>query len=154
MATSVIPGLLNAMVTNGNAAAPTGTSVYRVGTVTDDPEPSITLGTDDLDNEDLLHVSDSTYERAAMGKSRMQKGVIYCAAQSTDGSDMDTAINSAQAMCTAFANQLLSNPTQGVPSVLETIYGDERLEAGDTAEDGMVARIYFTVGFTAYTEGL
>lgn len=159
MATSVIPTLLDALVTQATAALPDRLVVDGFG-VTSDYNPNVLMvGVDDPGQADSAQSSDSSQSMATTGtpRSRTQTGSVTLAALSWRGDvDQKAARDAAYATLAAVENLLRTDPTLGIaaPGRMTCQLGDERLSqnqyaATDDTAGGVDALLIFTITFIA-----
>lgn len=153
MATSVIPSVIDALVTAATTALPT-TRVYDGFGVTDDPGDFLMVGVVDPDSgNDATAATSQQSWATTTGGARDEMGDVTCVALSWNGNgDAKAARNAAFATCNAL--QLAIRPTGqagnlGVPGVLWLSYGESTQLLQDQNENGAVAKVIFTVYFRA-----
>ena len=156
MATSAIPVLIDALVTQATAALTDRLVIDGFG-VTDDANPNILMvGVDDPGAQTSAQSSETSQEAATLGtnRSRDQRGAITCAALSWTGdtstSNQKAARDAVYATLAAVENILRTDPSLGVTGfpLLVCQLGDERLSQNQY-EDGCDALLIFTVNFRA-----
>lgn len=150
-ATSVIPAVIDALVTIGAAAAPVGTSVYDGFPVTDDPENYVAIGIDDPDAEDWTDSADSETDWVGTGSGAEQeeRGTVTCAAIAwNDSGRMKVARDAAFAMKDALGTAIRNNISLSVGSVAWNLGKRHRYRSMQT-DDGAVALVLFDIYFLA-----
>lgn len=159
MATSAIPVLIDALVTQARASLPNCLVIDGFG-VTNDANPNVLMvGVDDPDSQSAADSTDSAQEMATAGtpRTRDQQGTITCAALSWNGGGNQKAVrDAAYATLAAVENLLRLDPRLGLTSfpLLVCQLGDDRLSqnqyvATDTTTGGVDALVIFTVKFQA-----
>lgn len=157
MASSVVPSLIDALISTATAALP-NVDVYDGFGVSEDPGDFLMIGVDDPDSQAAAFSSDSSQTQATAGtpRSRNQTGAITCAALSWNGNagnaGQKTARDAVYAIQAAVENALRADPTLGVAppngQVLVLQIGDERLSQNQY-DLGCDALLIFTVQFEA-----
>lgn len=153
MATSVEPGLVDAMVALAAAALPATTKVSDGPDVSNEPGDFLMVGVDDPDAGTTMFVSAVTSQKPGpfgLNRPRDEFGEIICAAQSWNGDgNAKTARDAVYAITAALENLCRTNPSLGVPGVLWTGYGSaSQLRQGQTPA-GARADLIFRISFRA-----
>lgn len=157
MATSVIPALIDALVTQATTALPTRLVTDGYGITSASNPDVLMVGVDDPDNDTSAQSTDSDQEMATTGplRTRAQKGSVTLAALSWSGdTDQKAVRDAAYATLGAVETLLRTDPTLGlnVPGRMTVQMGNERLSqnqytATEDASGGTEALIIFTVTF-------
>lgn len=151
MGTSVVPALIDALVTAFQAAMPT-VSVRDGFTVTGDTGDFLMVGSDDPDSE--TSAESATVEQAwahANSTARDERGEVNCVALSWNGdTNQKTVRDSVYAIVAAVENVLRADPTVGgVPGLLYTGFGTSQTLRQNQFQEGVDARLAFTIAFRA-----
>lgn len=153
MATSVVPALIDALVTNAAAVVPANTLVFDGLGITADPGSSyLMVGVDDVDSTDKAFAADSTQTWAnANYTARDEEGHIVCAAVAWNGDgDQKAARDKAYAIAASVENMLRANPSQGVANLLWSSFGSRsQLSQDQQATAGALAILVFRIHFRA-----
>jgi len=151
MATSVVPALIDALVTQATAAL-TNVRVYDGYGVTDDPGDYLMVGCRDPDAEGPTEAARSTQEQMAFGSTRPRKedGVIYMVARARSGDgNAKAARDAASAIQEALATVLRTTDNLGVTGVLRLGNGADGVLLGDRDDYGAVATLPYEIAFEA-----
>lgn len=159
MGTSVIPALIDALVTQSTSALPDRLVVDGYGATSDYNPNVLMVGVDDPGESSSAQSSDADQEMATTGtpRSRTQAGSVTLAALSWRGDvDQKAARDAAYATQAAVENLVRADPTLGIatPGRMTCQMGNERLTqnqyaATDDTAGGVDALLIFTVTFTA-----
>jgi len=151
VATSVVPALIDALVTAAVAALPN--SVVRDGfTPTDDPGDYLMVGVSDPDDEGESEAADVTQEQMAFGSTRPRKeeGVIHMSARSVNGAaNQKAARDAVYAMQEALATTLRTTDNLGVTGGLMLGNGSRLRLLQDQNDYGAVATLLYDIAFEA-----
>lgn len=151
MATTVLPDLIDALVTQGRAALD-GVLVYDGFGV--DAEPGnqyLMVGVEDVDanRASWAATSEQTWANANH-TSRDEEGVVVCAALSWNGdSDPKAARDSAFAVVGAVEDMCRANPSLGLANLLWTSAGHRLQLSQDQSESGAIAIVVFHIRYRA-----
>lgn len=150
MATSVLPDLIDALVTAARTALP-ATKVYDGFGVTDDPGDFLMVGVEDADLETAATSANSEQQWAhSTGTARDESGELTCVALSWNGDgDAKVARDAAFAITAAVENLLRANPSLGIPELLWTGYGSTVELSQGQGKTGAEALVVFKVAFRA-----
>ena len=153
MATSVVPSLIDAMVTAFDAALST-VQVYDGYGVSDDPGDFLMIGVDQLDPSGQATAATVQQDWAnANYTSRSEQGDIACAAVSWNGDAGNAGQKSARdavyATQAAVETVLRNNPSLGVANVLWTSFGTNAQLSQDQDHKGSLALLTFSIFFRA-----
>lgn len=151
MATSVIPALIDALVSAALAALPTTLVFDGIG-MTDDPGDFLMIGVEDPDIEGAAFSADTRQEWASVGTGapRDEQGEITCVALSWNGnSDPKAARDGAYAIAAAVENLLRANPSLGVAGLLWTGFGSSSQLSQAQGSGGASALLVFRINFRA-----
>jgi len=163
MGTSVVPALIDALVTLSRANVPAGVNVFDGFGVTSDPSVSgvLMVGVDDPDTGDTANASSSGQSMATMATTRPrdQIGSVTCCAVAWNGNaDQKAARDAAYGIVATVENFLRSDPTVGIGQpgrVVVQMGDDDRLSQNQYSGDaegvggGCDAIVIFTVNFKA-----
>ena len=153
MATSVIPSVIDALVTAARAALPS-VQVHDGYGVTDDPGDFLMVGVTDPDSGDDANSAVSQQSWAnATGGARDENGDVTCVALSWNGDGSQKVARDA-AFAIAAAVQLAVRPagvpgSLSVPGVLWLSYGAETQLLQQQGDGGAVAKVIFSIAFRA-----
>jgi len=154
MGTSVIPALIDALVTQASAALP-AVKVFDGFGVSDSPGTTGTLmvGVDDPDTDQAASSGDGSQSMAVLATTRPrdQVGSLTCAALAWSGStNQKAARDAAYGIVAAVENLLRADPTLGIgqPGRVVIQMGDDRLSQNQY-DKGCDALVIFTVNFKA-----
>ena len=150
MATSVIPALIDALVTNAKANLADINVLDGYG-VTDDPGDFLMVGVDDPLRDDEAQSGTSQQSWAnANGTARDEIGDVWCSAYSWNGNgDQKGARDAAYATVAAVENMLRANPALGVAGLIYSEFGTSQTLTQNQDEHGASARVSFQVHFRA-----
>ncbi len=151
MATSALPALINALVTNATAAL-TDVDVYDGFGVTSDPAQNVLhIGVDDVNSNAEAFSGYAQQQWAnANHTSRDEEGHVVCAASSWNGDgDAKAARDSAFATVAAVENMLRTTPAQGLPTLLWTSMGGRIALSQWQDSGGATAVVIFTIAYRA-----
>lgn len=148
MGTSLIPAVIDALVAAAQTAMP-NVSVRDGFTVTGDSGDFLMVGADDPDSDTAADSASSQQAWAhANHMARDDNGEINCVALSWSGdSDQKAVRDAAYAIVAGIENVLRANPTLDVPGVLWTGFGSTQTLRQDQYQEGVDARVSFTVAF-------
>lgn len=159
MATSVVPALIDALVTQATAALPDRLVVDGYGVTSDTNQNVLMVGVDDPDSGQSANSQTGEQTMATMGtpRSRDEEGDVTCAALSWNGNtDQKAARDAAYATVAAVETILRADPTLGVgqPGRVVCQLGGHTLSQNqyadtDTQAGGCDALVIFTVHFKA-----
>jgi hypothetical protein len=156
MATSVIPALIDALLTSARAAlqqpeANPAVRVYDGFGLTEEPGDFLMIGVDDPDVETAANSANSEQEWPHVGHvTRDERGEITCAAVSWNGdADPKAARDGAYAITAELEDLLRADPTVGVAGVLWTSFGTSTELTQQQDKDGASAILIFKVAFMA-----
>lgn len=151
MATSALPTLINALVTNATATL-ADVDVYDGLGVTSDPaQNTLHIGVDDVNTPAEAFSGHAQQQWAnANHTSRDEEGHVVCAAASWNGDgDAKAARDGAFATVAAIENMLRDDPSQGIAALLWTSLGG-RIALSQWQDDGgATAVVIFTVLYRA-----
>lgn len=151
MPTSVVPALIDAIVTTARASLPNLRVTDGWG-VSSDPGDYLMIGVEDPDVDGYAETASSKQEWAnANYTSRDEEGDINCVALSWNGnSDMKAARDAVYANVAALETALRQNPPQDLDDVLWTsiMAGGGRLNQIEDGS-GAVALLLFSIHFNA-----
>jgi len=151
MATSVVPALIDALVTQARSALPNTLILDGIGN-TDDPGDYLMVGVDDPDADDESGAADITQQPLAFGSTRPRRetGVIHMAARSVDGaSSAKTARDAVYALQEALAAVLRTTDSLGIAGVMSLGNGaNVRLLQSQTSY-GATATLLYDIAFDA-----
>lgn len=152
MATSVVPALIDALVSTATTALP-NTLVFDGIGVTDDPGNFLMIGVEDPDIEGAAFSSDAKQAWAnANYSTRDEEGEITCAALSWNGNGYEgvkAARDGAYAIAAAVENLLRANPSLGVDGLLWTGFGSSSQLSQAQDSQGASALLVFRINFRA-----
>jgi hypothetical protein len=153
MAVSVIPALIDALVTAATDALP-GVQVYDGFGVSDDPGDFLMVGVDDPDSTDKASSGSSEQDWHGTGveADRDEIGDITCVALSWNGDGpqgQKAARDGAFTIAEAVSTLCRANPSLGVPAVLWTSYGTSTDLQQSQDGTGAMALLVFRVHFEA-----
>jgi len=154
VATSVVPALIDALVTQATAALPTKMVSYGSG-VTDDPGDYLMVGISDPDNtDDFVDSADAEGTWAGLGNhARDQRGNIWCVAASTNGdasnAGQKAAVDAAYATVAAVDTLVRNSPTLGILVGGWAIHGSSERLSMSQDHHGARARVAFQIAFKA-----
>lgn len=150
MATSVVPALIDAMVSTFTSAI-TGATVYDGTGTSDDPGDYLMIGVDDPDSPSPAVSADVQQQWANVNYlARDEVGEITCAALSWNGDGNTKAARDAvYAILAAVENALRSNPSLGLANLLWTSFGTSQQLTQLQSDSGAMALVIFRVHFEA-----
>jgi len=151
MATSAVPALIDALVTQATTALPT-VRVYDGFGISDDPGDYLMVGVQDPDADAETEAADATQEQMAFGATRPRKeqGVIHMVARSVNGDgNQKTARDAAYATQEALATVLRTTDNAGVTGVLRLGNGSNLRLMQDQNDYGAVATLLYDIAFEA-----
>lgn len=150
MATSVVPALIDALVTAFDAAMTT--TVYDGYGVSDDPGDFLMVGIDDPDSDDWANAASVKQDWAqANHTARSEEGDIVCAALSWNGDgSQKVARDAVYATQASVETVLRANPSLGVTSVLWTSFGTNAEFRQIQGKHGAAALLIFRIFFRAH----
>lgn len=150
--TSVVPDLIDALVSLSPAYLPSGALVYDGFGVSMDPGTSyLMVGVENPEASNETYAADYHQKWANTGNLRRDEdGFILCAALAWDGDAvMKDARDAAYAVVGGVENLLRNNPTLGVSNVLWTGFGGRVQLTQNQAQNGAIATVLFRVNFRA-----
>lgn len=150
MATSVIPGLMDAII----ATAEDVLEIRVVDSIghANDPGDYLMVGVEDPDVEGYTVSARSAQDWAnANYTSRDEEGDVTCAAYSWNGdTDQKAARDAVYATAAALEQSLRENPPQNLPDVLWTSFGVSGSELNQIQDkNGAAALLLFSIHFKA-----
>lgn len=152
MAISVVPALIDALVTTARANVPAGVNVFDgFGVSDDDPGSFLKVGVDDAGRADAAVAATSAQAWAhANTTEREELGEIQLVASAWNGdADQKAARDAAYAIAESLAAALRANPSLGLPTLLWTSFGTQFELHQDQTDGGAVAEVRFQVHFEA-----
>lgn len=154
MATSVVPALIDALVSTAASALPSVLVIDGVGN-TDAAGDYLMVGVSDPD----LYGSGTSMQAASVQQNqmafgatrpRMEQGQIYLAARSVNGdANQKAARDAAYAMQEALAMALRTTNDLGVTGVMQLSNGESLSLEQDQNDYGAVATLTYSIAFTA-----
>jgi hypothetical protein len=153
MATSTVPALIDALVTNARTSLP-DVDVYDGFGMSDDPGDFLMIGVEDPDLAQAATSAQAQQAPATMGmqRSRDETGSVTCAALSWNGdADPKAARDGAFATVAAVEDMLRLNPSQGLGAegLFVCQFGGNLTLSQQQDGDGASALVVFTVDFRA-----
>jgi len=151
LSTSVVPALIDALVTAARTALPSALVLDGYG-VTDDPGDYLMVGVSDPDPDGDTESADVTQDQMAFGATRPRKeeGVVHMVAKSVDGGgNAKTARDAAYAIQEALATVLRTTDNAGVTGVLKLGNGSNLRLRQDQDDYGAVATLLYDIAFEA-----
>lgn len=151
MATSVVPDLIDALVSTSRTALP-DVNVYDGVSVTLDPGDYLMVGVEDPDLEGAVFSADTRQEWATVGTGapRNEEGDVTCVALSWNGDgDQKVARDAAYAIAAGLEDALRANPSLGVSSLLWTGFGSSSQLSQAQGKGGASALLVFRIHFKA-----
>jgi hypothetical protein len=153
MATSQVPALIDALVTNATAALPT-TTVYDGFGISDDPGDFLMVGVEDPDLQGAATSAQFAQVPATMGpaRTRDETGSVTCAALSWNGDgDQKAARDAAFTIVAAVESMLRNDPSQGLgPGGYFVVqFGGTGTLTQQQDDNGALALVIFTVTYRA-----
>lgn len=151
MSVSVVPALIDALVTTATAALP-GVVVSDGFGVTSDPGDFLMVGVSDPDDAEESEAASVTQNQLAFGSTRprLESGSIHLAARSVNGAgDQKAARDAVYAIHEALATALRTTDNLGVTGVQQLGNGAalRLLQTQNTA--GAVATLLYDIAFDA-----
>jgi len=155
VATSVVPALIDALVTQATAALPT-VRVYDGFGVTDDPGDFLMVGIDDPLSADAATTA-AMQQRPATGgtgRSRDETGELWCSALSWNGdANQKAARDAAFAIVAAIETLCRTSPSLGIAGygyVVTSVGGSGNFTVrSDQNDTGAMTSVSFPVAFAA-----
>lgn len=150
MATSVVPALIDALVTQARTNLPS-TNVYDGFGNTQDPGDFLMIGVEDPDTDNAAFSADTKQAWAhANYTTRDESGEITCVALSWNGNgDQKAARDGAYAIAAAVETFLRANPALGVTGLLWTGFGSSSQLSQAQGTAGAAAQLIFRIDFRA-----
>jgi len=151
VAASVVPALIDALVTQATAALPSTLVLDGYG-VTDDPGDYLMVGVEVPLPDEESEAASTTQEQMAFGATRPRKedGVIHMVAKSVSGDGVaKTARDAAYATQEALATVLRTTDNAGVTGVLRLGNGSNLRLMQDQTNYGAVAILLYDIAFEA-----
>lgn len=150
MAASVVPALIDALVTAATAALPSAVVLDGIG-LTDTPGDYLMVGVSDPESGESEAASVSQEQMAfGSGRPRREDGVIHVAARSVNGDgNQKVARDAAYALQEALAAVLRPSDGLGVTGVLRLGNGSSMRLLQDQNEYGSVATLLYDIAFEA-----
>lgn len=151
MATTVLPALIDALVTNATAALPDVLVYDGFGVDAEPGNQYLMVGVEDVDSKGSSWAATAEQEWAnANYTARDEDGVVICAALAWNGdSDAKAARDDAFAVVAAVENMCRTTPSQGVANLLWTSAGHRLQLTQDQAESGAIAIVVFQIRYRA-----
>lgn len=150
MATSVVPDLIDALVSAATTALPNAIVSDGFG-VTDDPGDFLMIGVEDPDTEDAAFSADSRQEWANANYTvRDESGEITCCAVAWVGENNQKAARDAvYAISAGLEDMLRANPSLGVDGLLWTGFGSSTQLSQVQGNHGAAAQLVFRINYRA-----
>lgn len=151
MATSVVPALIDALVTQATAALPTATVFDGTG-VTNQPGDYLMVGVEDPDSdaESTAATTSEVPGPIATTRPRDETGEVVLLAHSWNGDgNAKTARDAVYALAAAVANLCRATPGLGVTGLLWTGYGSATQLVQNQDSNGARAYLVFRISFRA-----
>lgn len=150
MATSVVPALIDALVSTFTSAITTA-RVYDGFGSTEDPGDFLMVGVEDPDLEGSAFAADVTQDWTnANTTARSESGDITCAALSWNGNtDQKAARDAVYAVLAAAETALRNNPSVGLANVLWTSFGTNLQLSQNQTTTSALAMVIFRIHFEA-----
>lgn len=152
MATSVVPALIDALVTAARTALPDALVSDGIG-ATDDPGDFLMIGVEDPDIEGASFSADTRQDWAnANYTTRDEQGEITCVALSWNGDGPEgakAARDGAYAISAAVETLLRANPSLDVDGLLWTGFGSSSQLSQAQGSAGASALLVFRINFRA-----
>lgn len=152
MATSVVPALIDALVTQCTTALTGVANVYDGTGVTDQPGDWLMVGVEDPDT-DAESTAATTFEAPGpfgTNRPRDETGEVVLLAHSWNGDgNAKTARDAVYAVAAAVANLCRTTPALGVSGVLWTGYGATTQLVQNQDSNGARAYLVFRISFRA-----
>lgn len=152
MPTTVIPDLIDALVTASDAALGADTLVFDGFGITADPaEKMLMIGVDDVDSRDAAWAANAEQEWAnANYTARDEQGHVMCAAAAWNGEgNAKTARDHAFAILAAVENLCRANPSLGLTYLLWTSVGTRISLSQNQHDGGAMAVVVFNITYRA-----
>jgi hypothetical protein len=151
MSASIVPALIDALVTQARAALPTVNVTDGVG-VTEDPGDFLMVGVDDPSLTDSLEAAEVTQDQMAFGSTRPRResGAVHMAARSIAGDgNQKTARDAVYAIQEALATVLRTTNDAGVTGVMKLGNGSNLRLLQNQGPYGAVATLLYDIAFDA-----
>lgn len=154
MASSIIPALIDALVSQATAALPS-VQVFDGYGITDDPGDFLMIGVDDPDSPNSANSANAQQRAATAGtsRSRDEEGTVTCVALSWNGNaNQKAARDGAFAIVAAVENFIRTatpQPYFGVTGLYKVGFGGNVDLSQDQNAGAAMALITFSVTFTA-----
>lgn len=151
MATSVIPAVIDYLVTHATTAlSASSVIVYDGFGTSDEPGDFLMIGVDDPESVNTAFSADSVQQWAhANYTARDEEGDVTCAALSWNGDcDQKAARDAVFAITAALENLLRADPTLA-GAVLWSSYGTSTQLTQNQSNDGAMSLVVFKVHFRA-----
>lgn len=150
---SIVPSLIDALVTQATAALP-AIRVYDGYGISSDPGDFLMIGVDDPDGPDPANTAAGQLAFATMRTApgtRDEQGELVCAALSWNGNaDMKGARDAVQAIATAVDTFTRADPSLGLaPSLLWALVGSNYDYSQQQDGEGAQALLVFRIGYRA-----
>ena len=151
MATTVLPDLIDALVTNARTALPDVLVYDGFGVDAEPGHQYLMIGVDDVDAKGSAWAANSEQVWAnANYTSRDEEGVVVCAALAWNGdSDPKAARDGAFEVVGAVETMCRANPSLGVAQLLWTSAGHRMELSQDQGESGAIAVVIFQIRYRA-----
>lgn len=151
MSSSIVPALIDALVTQAVAALPTTLVIDGVG-ITDDPGDYLMVGVADPDDGGESEAAAATQQQMTFGatRPRLEQGVIHMAARSIDGGgSQKTARDAVYAIQEALASVLRTTDNLGVAGVMSLSNGSTLRLMQNQTDFGAMATLLYDIAFDA-----
>jgi hypothetical protein len=154
MAASVVPALIDALVSTATSALPSALVTDGVGN-TDTAGDYLMVGVSDPDlygTGSGMQAATAQQNQMAFGatRPRMEQGEIFLAARSVNGdANQKAARDAVYAMQEALATALRTATDLGVTGVMQLSNGANLLLEQDQMDYGAVATLTYSIAFTA-----
>lgn len=151
MATSIIPALIDALVTRCEAAL-TAVAVHDGYGVSGDVVDNLMIGVDDpfSDQASPTAEAEQSWANVGSGRTKDETGNITCCAYATSGgTDQKAVRDAAYAITEAVENLLRTDPEVGLGPTVRTEFGTAQKFLQDQDQDGAWALIVFDIHFDA-----
>ena len=151
MAASIVPALIDALVTTAASALPSAVVIDGQGH-TDDPGDYLLVGCEDPDTDGESEAARVTQTQMAFGSTRPREedGVIHMVARSVNGAaDQKAARDAVYAIQEALATALRTTDNLGVAGGLKLGNGSDLSLHQDQNDYGAVATLRYDIAFTA-----
>ena len=149
MAASIVPALIDALVTTAVSALPAAVVIDGQGH-TDDPGDYLLVGCEEPDADGESEAADVTQEQVAFGSTRprQEDGVIHMVARSVNGdANQKAARDAVYAIQEALATALRTTDDLGVTGGLMLSNGSDLTLGEDQSEFGAVATLRYDIAF-------